>query len=162
MIIDLKPNQYSVTAVTELQGDTSLIPVTLKCVRCGQPITGPVHWVRTWKESERIFTPQPACLNCEPVETDTSWAKTKIICIECGRIIYLNTNVLGTRRYCSIKCFNKSRSRRQLLKRRSDRTGLTCLQCGEKFNATRDDQRYCSVACKQKAYRIRLTKLLIR
>lgn len=34
---------------------------------------------------------------------------------------------------------------------------LECLQCGEQFHALRSDAKYGSAACKQKAYRERVT-----
>jgi hypothetical protein len=40
-------------------------------------------------------------------------------------------------------------------------TGFTCPICLEEFLSTRDDAAYCSSACKQKAYRFRVTGKLL-
>jgi hypothetical protein len=38
------------------------------------------------------------------------------------------------------------------------RQGMTCKQCGKAFMAPRNDARFCSSACRQRAYRIRTTR----
>jgi hypothetical protein len=37
------------------------------------------------------------------------------------------------------------------------RSGLTCQVCGRIFQPPRSDAKYCSSACRQKAYRTRVT-----
>jgi tyrosine-protein kinase Etk/Wzc len=39
----------------------------------------------------------------------------------------------------------------------SNQTMATCVECGNKFEAARSDARFCSSACRQKAYRARKT-----
>lgn len=59
--------------------------------------------------------------------------------------------------YCSDQCANKAKADRRKKRRERQRRMLPfeCPECGQVFIPNRMDQRYCSVACKQKAYRKR-------
>lgn len=71
-------------------------------------------------------------------------------CTVCGRI------VTGRNKYCSDRCRNDA-----YLERRRQRHAAslrkTCAVCGKPFTAKRADAIYCSPACKQAAYRGRVT-----
>lgn len=54
--------------------------------------------------------------------------------------------------YC-IRCAHKQELARQL--RRQARANRPCQGCGQRFTGARSDARYCSGACRQKAYRQR-------
>jgi hypothetical protein len=54
---------------------------------------------------------------------------------------------------CSERCAGRE-SRRQR-RERHDPEPIDCQVCGERMDTTRGDARYCSAACRQKAYRIR-------
>lgn len=52
---------------------------------------------------------------------------------------------------CSSRCAQRCRRRSKRLHRPS----ITCAECGTAFQLSRSDSRYCSAACRQKAYRQR-------
>jgi hypothetical protein len=56
--------------------------------------------------------------------------------------------------YCTA-CARDAELARQRARRRARRTDLTCEHCGTVFTPPRSDGRYCSPACRQKAYRRR-------
>lgn len=70
-------------------------------------------------------------------------------CDRCGRPF------LGAlaRRYCSDACGELTRASRR--DRSRDRDARACETCGDTFTPPRSDGRYCSSACRQKAYRRR-------
>lgn len=57
------------------------------------------------------------------------------------------------RRYCSYECGEATRAGRR--DRTRDRTARPCDVCGDTFTPPRSDGRYCSGACRQRAYRRR-------
>lgn len=64
--------------------------------------------------------------------------------------------------FCSEACKRKQASQRYAAiarQRRAEARGPSrqCAVCGEPFEPARADARYCSPACKQKAYRVRVT-----
>lgn len=59
-------------------------------------------------------------------------------------------------RFCSERCANADRTERRRLSRERHRARCLCAACGEQFTSPRSDARYCSPACRQKAYRDRL------
>lgn len=112
------------------------------------------------------------CMDCAPayirvwVERD-GWGRT---CESCGRRVALDYDDLhlpddydpppsrptGMRHdFCSEVCgyryYNRIRNERAA----AARAGRECQECGREFDAVRSDQRYCSAACKQRAYRYR-------
>jgi hypothetical protein len=69
----------------------------------------------------------------------------------CGREVTNTT--YASRRWvtaCSERCSAKA-----LRRMRREHRRATCETCGETFTPTRSDSRYCSPACRQKAYRER-------
>jgi predicted RNA-binding Zn-ribbon protein involved in translation (DUF1610 family) len=60
------------------------------------------------------------------------------------------------RRYCSPDCQNRGATLRAKERRQRAREKV-CQQCLKPFTAKRRDARYCTVACKQSAYRGRVT-----
>jgi hypothetical protein len=61
----------------------------------------------------------------------------------------------GVARYCDDVCRGVADSERTRSVRAESRNGLTCEVCGEVLDVARKDARYCSPACRQKAYRAR-------
>jgi hypothetical protein len=79
-------------------------------------------------------------------------------CEGCRRSVYNVFDGRGHRRvFCCKDCESKVRSAeardKRLLARGATRA---CEQCGETFEPTRADARYCSITCKQAAYRHRV------
>ena len=85
------------------------------------------------------------------------WLETE--CEECERQLVFG--VVGRRRrlFCCRRCANRLRVRphnaRRAERRAAAREGLTCAVCDTTFNPSRSDARYCSAACRQRAYRRR-------
>lgn len=86
----------------------------------------------------------------EAVNHAKRWGDRISTCVVCGRF------VTGRKKYCSQRCVNdaymerrRQRHAASLLKR--------CAVCGKPFTAKRADAMYCSPACKQTAYRGRVT-----
>ena len=84
------------------------------------------------------------------LESVRRWGDPVSTCTVCGRI------VTGRKKYCSYRCRNDA-----YLERRRQRHAAslrkTCAVCGKPFTAKRMDAMYCSPACKQTAYRGRVT-----
>jgi hypothetical protein len=59
-------------------------------------------------------------------------------------------------RHCTIACREADRNAKRREARRDARAGICCDVCGQPFEAPRSDARYCSPACRQKAYRRRV------
>ena len=71
----------------------------------------------------------------------------KVICPGCGRLFFTQEH---NRKYCQGEVCARLH-RRKL--RQQARTNLTCACCGKQFDANRTDAKFCSNACRQKAYR---------
>lgn len=59
-------------------------------------------------------------------------------------------------RYCSYRCTNDAHIARRKERRAAARVKV-CKFCGDQFTATRADGIYCGPACRQSAYRKRVT-----
>ena len=70
----------------------------------------------------------------------------KVVCIGCGQAVALRDGSF---------CMNACRKRELRARHRRARLHL-CVGCGKAFNNRRRDTRFCSAACKQAAYRLRL------
>ena len=77
-------------------------------------------------------------------------------CEGCGRPVYTEDDRrVRWRILCSDKCKQQVQVREARELRRLD--PIPCELCAEVFEPSRSDARFCSVACKQKAYRRRVT-----
>ena len=81
---------------------------------------------------------------------DVTPGHTHSRCTGCGRLLARTS--FWPARLCSEDCQRTARNTR----RRVERAGHTCPSCGNAFTPPRADARYCSPACRQKAYRERL------
>lgn len=52
------------------------------------------------------------------------------------------------------RCCNRCYQRRLRAARAAERPACTCASCGTAFVLKRSDAKFCSVACKQRAYRL--------
>jgi len=75
----------------------------------------------------------------------------KLICSHCGKPVYSKS---PRALYCGYRCRNDARIARKARRRELKRL-KRCRTCNKNFQANRKDTVYCSVACKQKAYRER-------
>lgn len=78
----------------------------------------------------------------------------KIHCEGCGAVFYTQVH---SKRYCNGWCAKLGYWKHQRQKRLADRTDRVCAVCGKKFIPARSDALYCSNACRQSAYRQRVT-----
>lgn len=84
------------------------------------------------------------------LERAARWGETVNTCIVCGRIVE------GRGKYCSQRCVNDAYMERRR-QRHEAQLQKVCAVCGKPFTAKRVDAEYCSPACKQSAYRRRVT-----
>jgi len=128
------------------------------------------RWARWWYEREGRYRESfgPVCGECARLSRlkhrhgDVWWDEDllsyylKRPCETCGRPVYKRRDNVR-RRYvvccesCRRACCNRVRRERRAARTR----GKVCEVCGEAFTPTRSDQKTCSPACKQKAYRQR-------
>lgn len=64
---------------------------------------------------------------------------------------------LRSRNFCSDLCAARTYSRERHARKVRERGTRKCFECAEVFEPARADARFCSVACKQKSYRHRVT-----
>jgi hypothetical protein len=77
-------------------------------------------------------------------------------CAACGQSVIRNTDPLLKRVTCSLAC-DSSLSRSRNGKQGNQGSGKPCETCGEPITTGRADSRYCGAACRQKAYRQRVS-----
>lgn len=119
-------------------------------VRLGRGLYGGTSW-----------TIVPLCRRCRPVGPEPwqawSWDRGPEPCQTCSRPV-LNQVTRRVRRhtFCSDTCEKEYHIQRQAAERRRKADlEKRCPVCEEDFTAGRSDARYCSNACKQRAYRRR-------
>ncbi len=82
-------------------------------------------------------------------------AVRKIICKGCGREFYTQ---IATKKYCYYNlCGNRGYQKELKQRRLEQRRDTVCQTCGKTFTPKRADARFCSNACRQKAYRQSVT-----
>ena len=83
----------------------------------------------------------------------------KSYCLECGEDIYSRIKPL---KFCAETgwnpCAQDYYNRQRRAERRRNRQDTACKYCGKLFTPKTAAARYCSAACKQKAYRQRHSK----
>ena len=153
-------------------------PVT-PCPRCRKPLLPgePVYYLRP-KYSDRAA--EPCCSDCFTRHATpliacyggsldaakkgilTRYGKTpnhhEFSCVECQRPVWKRPRKANTRVFCTPDCSARFYNRKALQIKNSDLKILltTCNACGGAIPGNRrGDVRYCSPACRQKAYRQR-------
>ena len=76
-------------------------------------------------------------------------------CRGCGRPMYWHRRYQLPRAYCGEGCRTLYRRRVRQAEAAARRYEPTCAECGEVFQARRNDARYCSARCRQRAKRAR-------
>jgi hypothetical protein len=79
-------------------------------------------------------------------------------CAHCRRPIFNRQPTKGAALMCGPECRQAARYARL----RIVRPTRACAQCQKPFVPRRDDARFCSVACKQRAYRRRASRHVVR
>lgn len=144
------------------EGEGTAAP--LDCSQCSAPIGGVAYFVEQRRR-------QPVCRACLVAQQRQRWAAHRQFmldhgvnpgpfapdlplahsCDACGRpIAFFYWHGLFVH-VCSPTC---QRARRNL-RRRVTHEQTSCSTCGKTFTPTRRDARFCSGACRQKAYRQR-------
>lgn len=148
---------------------------------CGNPFSGPAYVVnasrkqghRRWRTRELICEPcymrgriDPET-NIVPVDSERTadrfqwypWPTGRgellppTACEACGLVIVRHGDPLLKRVTCSASCLTSlTRSRNG-----SQGSGQPCETCSEQITTGRADSRYCGPACRQKAYRRRVS-----
>ena len=131
--------------------------VALACERCATPF-GPTDAVY---EARRLVGPRPpwrlrpgwqrqrVCVRCAG-----SRARIEQCCAHCARPVFVLPRRVPGRPFCSPRCRSLLQSARRRRERAEPRP-RTCDACGAAFTPPRKDGRYCSPACRQRAYRHR-------
>ncbi len=132
------------------------------CFKCGRDFdaTEPIYRDRVggyvmFSYSYRIVS---YCKSCAPPETPWSY-REQAPCDVCGRDVHSPYQQTYRKHvFCSDKCNQKFWINYQRQKRHEERK-ISCQKncgiCDKPFTAPRSDTKYCSAACKQKAYRVR-------
>jgi hypothetical protein len=132
----------------------------MTCQICGRVMDSnePVHRIRVAGHSPFVSLFRgligSICIGCSTQKFEgTKWREPQP-CAHCGRPVSNETwrkepwNIVCGKT-CRIAIFNaQARQRRALAPR-------ACEKCGQSFAPKRTDSRFCSVACKQSAYRRR-------
>ena len=75
----------------------------------------------------------------------------RIICAGCDQVFY---TMVKSKKYCDYNtCGRIGNYRLQKQHRLEKRQNRVCAGCGQTFTPKRSDARYCSNACRQRAYR---------
>jgi hypothetical protein len=126
-----------------------------RCAHCGQRLAagapvwlGPVSHHRATSEA-------PLCARCNG-SPRVYYSSLPEYCAACGRAVYRRAR---RRRARVVVCCYKCRWswQRQDQRRRQETRRRPCPVCGRDFVPPRSDARTCSPACRQKAYRRRVT-----
>ncbi|MDX1568420.1 MAG: hypothetical protein R3223_11510 [Longimicrobiales bacterium] len=119
-------------------------------VRLGRGLYGGTSW-----------TVVPLCRQCRPSGPEPwqswSWDRGPKPCQTCGRpVLNQVTRRMRHHTFCSDACEEDYHAARQAAERREARDReKECKACADEFTASRKDAKFCSDACRQKAYRRR-------
>jgi hypothetical protein len=103
----------------------------------------------------RRYPTLPLCTECKSKWTEFYKAEP---CEGCGRPVHDRVTKRKTwRTFCCRKCKSRAVSAAMHRKRVEERGTRECIECAEVFEPTRADAKFCSVACRQKNYRRRVT-----
>ena len=130
----------------------------LLCLDCGHEFS-PTETIYRKSISHRTLfgwgrTVVSYCESCQPIYWDVDYGK----CDTCEREVYFPWDRRIRRHiFCSDRCSRNYYNQRQKEGRLAARQ-KTCIGCETEFLAPRSDTKFCSAACKQKAYRARQTE----
>ena len=106
----------------------------------------------TWEEYESIH--QPELKRC--YETNTGYRIWKKRCKNCGKEFY---TMCHFRVYCQMsECRTETIKKQKEEQKRGHYSEHICPVCSASFISKRKDAGYCSNACRQKAYRVKMKK----
>jgi hypothetical protein len=151
--------------IRALTGDRSTPDERERRMRRYKAIKGCTHCVVCWTPfapGQRVYRElrfgrdlAPVCEGCRSQYQSHDAGSS---CDGCGRIVHNPANNRRRRRtFCCAKCKIATRSREKHARVVETRGTRECQQCGETFEPARADAKFCSLACKQKHYRRRVT-----
>jgi hypothetical protein len=132
----------------------------MQCKLCHREMTpaDPVYRVLGRGPSVTAHTVSEICAKCWAA-TDWSWPFPRqwrsALCERCGRPVIYDRRQRLKHVVCSRECRLAVYRAIETAKCRSRVKPQPCALCGASFQPKRSDARYCSVACKQKAFRRR-------
>ena len=86
-------------------------------------------------------------------ETNTGYKVWKRKCELCGKEFY---TINYFRKYCHLSdCKSIAKQKRNEEKKQKHYSNHICSVCGSSFSSKRADAKFCSNACRQKAYRLK-------
>lgn len=129
------------------------------CGKCKRDIADGEPVTRLRIKSHRyhnVICLEPVCGRCFKPADDQQF--TAEDCEGCGRLVHQVPRAGRWRTFCCDECRGQVQTI-EARKRRTDVRGVKrpCALCGERFDPARNDARFCSPACRQKAYRRRVT-----
>lgn len=142
----------SAGSVTHAVSGKSPIPTPVTCGHCGQPVADLYRWQSQYMRINEGFKLLLLCQTCATAHYKSSYGWRSSRCVGCGRTVHYSHTRWG-RRYCTQRCRQAETARFRI---RSSRRVRPCEHCGDPFTPPRSDGRYCSPACRQRAYRRRL------
>ena len=130
------------------------------CAKCQRPLKPeePIwrakHPIRYYPYHQEWIA--PVCSDCRS-EQDNYW--DPVPCEGCGRPVHDRMTFQPRRLscFCCERCTPAARAARARERRRLARSDRSCEWCGETFEPKRADAKFCSGACRQAAYRHRVT-----
>jgi len=139
-----------------MRGKTPRVVWAMNCEKCNRPLE-PGEAVYRFMFDCRMLMGHKACM---PVLSGypRRWLDPRP-CDRCSRLVYReNPQRKGSRIFtCSLECRQAIHNATFRKRHPVWRIKRTCHDCGETFTPKRRDSKFCSVACKQHAYRQRRT-----
>ena len=139
------------------------------CPRCFAPLTDAVYFISAISSRRE----RPDCADCFAKDRDEyygpyfwrryghdyDWVCTpetehRQASAGCGRTMVIGYHHAHVRA-CSVRCDELADLARRRARHAEARAGRRCAECDELIDADRSDAKFCSPACKQKAYRAR-------
>jgi hypothetical protein len=122
-----------------------------RCAICWKVIPPGQVMVLDPRKRRRGFGVWSLCMNCFPGEPNRmNWVVKK--CVHCRRPLFTSIENPPVVVACGDSCRDTARAKELRHRLRKEKR---CLLCGESYTPKRTDSRYCSLACKQTAYRKR-------
>lgn len=128
------------------------LTLPLTCTECGKSTMGEVRrWRAGYHEADII-----ECGECLRTDRWWNWCKYSH-CKRCSRRIYYRGRMQMPWRYCSSECqqLTHDKVKERKWQASQDARMKLCTTCDQQFTPPRNDAKYCSPACRQRAYRQR-------
>jgi len=141
-------------AVTTFKCNNGITLIRHHCLRCKEPIepTAALYW----GSYNSCPYDDILCQSCAWRRYESMGFWHERACANCQRAIYVTVRRLSNRRvFCDRACSDAFWAARARKGRAIERGTRSCPECLKTFTPKRTDSRYCSVACKQNAYRKR-------